>query len=82
MLSLITQVLYVTLIPAGLVLGGTQERLAVLAVAAVLALRVVARRRSSAGAPDRRLQGAGAPPLEALAVPTGKDDSFGLHKLA
>jgi hypothetical protein len=44
MLSLITQTLFLTVIPAGLVLGSTPERLAVLLVAAVLLLRMSARR--------------------------------------
>ena len=48
MLSLISQVLYLTVIPAGLVLGSTAERLAVLGVAAVLLLRLAVRRRSAA----------------------------------
>ena len=48
MLSLISQVLYLTVIPAGLVLGSTAERLAVLGVAAVLLLRLVVSRRSAA----------------------------------
>jgi hypothetical protein len=48
MLSLISQVLYLTMIPAGLVLGSTADRLAVLGVAAVLLLRLAVRRRSAA----------------------------------
>jgi len=48
MLSLLSQVLYLTVIPAGLVLGSTAERLAVLGVAAVLLLRLAVRRRSAA----------------------------------
>jgi len=43
MLSAVTLVVYVALIPAGLVLANTPERLALLAVAAVLLLRVLAR---------------------------------------
>ena len=48
MLSLISQVLYLTVIPAGLVIGSTAERLAVLGVAAVLLLRLAVRCRSAA----------------------------------
>ena len=46
MLSLISTVLYLTVIPAGLILGTTPERLALLLVAAVLLLRTSLRRRS------------------------------------
>jgi hypothetical protein len=48
MLSLISHVLYLTVIPAGLVLGSTADRLVVLGVAAVLLLRLAVRRRSAA----------------------------------
>ena len=61
MLSLISQVLYVTVIPAGLVLVSTAERLAVLGVAAVLLLRLAVRRRSAARL--RRLRAAEVVPL-------------------
>jgi len=72
MLSLISQVLYLTVIPAGLVLGSTPERLAVLLVAAVLLLRMSVRRRSATAVRTRRLQTAEVGLREALALPTGQ----------
>lgn len=53
MLSFLSLVLYVTVIPVGLVLGSAPERLALLAVAAHLVLRLVARRRSATGSAGR-----------------------------
>jgi len=53
MLSSLSLVLYVTVIPVGLVLGSTPERLALLAVAALLVLRLVARRRSATDSAGR-----------------------------
>jgi hypothetical protein len=61
MLSVLTQIVYVALIPAGLVLASAPERLALLAVAAVLLLRALARDHADA----RQL----AMPTPELAVP-------------
>ena len=48
MLSTLTQVVYVALVPAGLVLGSATERVALVMVAAVLLLRLLVRHRTRA----------------------------------
>jgi hypothetical protein len=69
MLSVLTQVVYVALIPAGLVLASTPERLALLAVAAVLLLRVLARHHAGARQPGVPTPELSLPPLDR---PTGR----------
>lgn len=71
MLSLISTVLYLTMIPAGLVLGSTPERLALLLVAAVLLLRLAVRRRTADVVPlpgTLELRGQG-PGVDAVGTP-------------
>jgi hypothetical protein len=69
MLSALTQVVYVALIPAGLVLASTPERLALLAVTAVLLLRALARHHAGA---RRHSPSAAELPSSALERPTGQ----------